>query len=101
MIRSVSTWTAATGSGFPPLGPELARLPLDPTLGRMLLQARTEKALPEMLIIAAGVGAVHALTPGHGKTMVAAYLVGGRGTVWHAVFLKYLRLYYLEKDKSI
>jgi len=37
-----------------PLGRELACLPLDPTLGRMLLQARTEKALPEMLIIAAG-----------------------------------------------
>lgn len=37
-----------------PLGRELAKLPLDPTLGRMLLQARTEKALPEMLVIAAG-----------------------------------------------
>ena len=37
-----------------PLGRELARLPLDPTLGRMLLHARTEKALPEMLVIAAG-----------------------------------------------
>lgn len=37
-----------------PLGRELARLPIDPTLGRMLLQARVEKALPEMLIIAAG-----------------------------------------------
>jgi ATP-dependent helicase HrpA len=37
-----------------PLGRELARLPIDPTLGRMLLQARQEKALPEMLIIAAG-----------------------------------------------
>ncbi len=37
-----------------PLGHELARLPIDPTLGRMLLQARVEKALPEMLIIAAG-----------------------------------------------
>ncbi|HEY3898598.1 MAG TPA: ATP-dependent RNA helicase HrpA [Chthoniobacter sp.] len=37
-----------------PLGQELARLPIDPTLGRMLLQARREKALPEMLIIAAG-----------------------------------------------
>lgn len=36
------------------LGHELAKLPLDPTLGRMLLQARTEKALPELLIIAAG-----------------------------------------------
>ena len=37
-----------------PLGRELARLPIDPTLGRMLLQARTEKALPEVLVIAAG-----------------------------------------------
>lgn len=36
------------------LGRELARLPIDPTLGRMLLQAREEKVLPEMLIIAAG-----------------------------------------------
>ncbi|HEV7867964.1 MAG TPA: ATP-dependent RNA helicase HrpA [Chthoniobacteraceae bacterium] len=37
-----------------PLGRELARLPLDPTLGRMLLEARKEGALPEMLVIAAG-----------------------------------------------
>lgn len=37
-----------------PLGRELARLPLDPTLGRMLIQAKKEKALPEMLVIAAG-----------------------------------------------
>src|SRR5260370_6334690 len=32
-------------------------------------------------------GAAHALTPGHGKTIVAAYLVGSRGTLKHAVFL--------------
>jgi ABC-type nickel/cobalt efflux system permease component RcnA/Tol biopolymer transport system component len=32
-------------------------------------------------------GALHALTPGHGKTVVAAYLVGSRGTSWHAVVL--------------
>jgi ABC-type nickel/cobalt efflux system permease component RcnA len=37
--------------------------------------------------IAAGLGAFHALEPGHGKTMVAAYLVGSRGTAWHAVVL--------------
>jgi ABC-type nickel/cobalt efflux system permease component RcnA len=40
-----------------------------------------------LLLIAAGVGSVHALTPGHGKTLVAAYLVGQSGTVWHAVLL--------------
>jgi ATP-dependent helicase HrpA len=37
-----------------PLGRELAKLPLDPTLGRMLMHARVEKVLPEMLIIASG-----------------------------------------------
>ena len=32
-------------------------------------------------------GAFHALAPGHGKAMVAAYLVGARGTIKHAFFL--------------
>ncbi len=32
-------------------------------------------------------GAVHALSPGHGKTIVGAYLIGSRGTPRHAVFL--------------
>jgi ATP-dependent helicase HrpA len=36
------------------LGRDLARLPIDPTLGRMLLQAQTEHAGRELLIIAAG-----------------------------------------------
>jgi ABC-type nickel/cobalt efflux system permease component RcnA len=36
---------------------------------------------------AVGLGAVHALEPGHGKTLVAAYLVGSRGTVQHAFLL--------------
>ncbi|MFM2176657.1 MAG: ATP-dependent helicase HrpA [Verrucomicrobiota bacterium] len=35
-------------------GHELAALPLDPTLGRMLLQAREEGCLEDMLILAAG-----------------------------------------------
>jgi nickel/cobalt transporter (NicO) family protein len=37
--------------------------------------------------IAMMAGAGHALSPGHGKTMVAAYLVGSRGTSQHAVLL--------------
>jgi ATP-dependent helicase HrpA len=37
-----------------PLGRELARLPVDPTVGRMILQARTEQALREVLVIASG-----------------------------------------------
>ena len=39
------------------------------------------------ILVAAALGAGHALTPGHGKTLMAAYLVGSRGTVLHAVGL--------------
>jgi nickel/cobalt exporter len=39
------------------------------------------------MAVAFGLGAVHALSPGHGKTIVAAYLVGSRGTLRHAAFL--------------
>ncbi|MEZ4731310.1 MAG: hypothetical protein R3E79_29680 [Caldilineaceae bacterium] len=39
------------------------------------------------LALAVVLGGLHALTPGHGKTLVAAYLVGSRGTVRHAIAL--------------
>ena len=39
------------------------------------------------LAIAVFWGAAHALSPGHGKTIVSAYLVGSRGTPWHAALL--------------
>jgi nickel/cobalt transporter (NicO) family protein len=40
-----------------------------------------------LLLAAAGWGALHALSPGHGKGMVAAYLVGSRGTAADAMLL--------------
>jgi ABC-type nickel/cobalt efflux system permease component RcnA len=46
-----------------------------------------DRGLLILLVLAAGFGAAHALTPGHGKTLVAAYLIGERGTVWHALYL--------------
>ncbi len=39
------------------------------------------------LLVALAFGAQHALGPGHGKTMVAAYLVGSRGTPKQAAIL--------------
>jgi ABC-type nickel/cobalt efflux system permease component RcnA len=39
------------------------------------------------MLIAATLGAFHAIEPGHGKTVVAAYLVGSRGTARHALVL--------------
>jgi nickel/cobalt exporter len=40
-----------------------------------------------LLLTAFAWGAIHALSPGHGKAMVAAYLVGSRGTARHAAAL--------------
>jgi ABC-type nickel/cobalt efflux system permease component RcnA len=40
-----------------------------------------------LLLTAFAWGALHALSPGHGKAMVAAYLIGARGTARHAVAL--------------
>ncbi len=39
------------------------------------------------LLLAVFWGAAHALSPGHGKTIVSAYMVGSRGTPWHAALL--------------
>ena len=49
----------------------------DLTLGFVLLS----------LVIALFWGAAHALSPGHGKALVAAYLVGSRGSPRHALLL--------------
>ncbi len=38
-------------------------------------------------LIAAALGGLHALEPGHGKTIVAAYLVGSQGKAVHALLL--------------
>ncbi len=39
------------------------------------------------LLAALLLGALHALSPGHGKTVVGAYLIGSRATPRHALFL--------------
>ena len=44
-------------------------------------------ALAAALAVAMMLGAIHAFGPGHGKAMVAAYLVGSRGTPSQAIFL--------------
>ncbi|MGL5094786.1 MAG: hypothetical protein ACRDD1_04315, partial [Planctomycetia bacterium] len=76
--------------------PTVAAAPLEAT-------AQPEQSLRELLAVEATtagrwkwiglltaafvMGMVHAFKPGHGKTMVAAYLVGENGTVYHALIL--------------
>ena len=44
-------------------------------------------ALAALLLASAALGALHALTPGHGKALLAGYLVGARSTPRQAVAL--------------
>jgi ABC-type nickel/cobalt efflux system permease component RcnA len=76
---------AKSGRESPEASPEPAVTQGSPSLLHLLLDTR--KGFAVLLLMAAGLGAAHALTPGHGKTLVAAYLVGERGTVWHALLL--------------
>ena len=47
----------------------------------------TPKAIVVALVLALLLGAAHAFSPGHGKALVAAYLLGERRTVRHAIIL--------------
>ncbi len=60
----------------------------DASIPDVLRSAPTTPIIGLLALFAAGIlGAGHALTPGHGKTLMAAYLVGTRGTPRHAVGL--------------
>jgi ABC-type nickel/cobalt efflux system permease component RcnA len=87
---------AATSDSAPPTVSQTAPSPraLDtaeednqPARSLLDLLFDTSKGFAFLLVLAAVFGAFHALTPGHGKTLVAAYLVGERGTIAHAVLL--------------
>ncbi|HXJ43126.1 MAG TPA: sulfite exporter TauE/SafE family protein [Bryobacteraceae bacterium] len=79
--------SAATAAVTPPVAPSGTGRRSD-AISRLL---RTENMswsiIAALLGLAFWFGALHALEPGHGKTMVAAYLVGARGTPKHAVLL--------------
>jgi len=65
-----------------------AAAPQSDALMRLLHQQElTPWMIAAGFAIAFVLGAAHALTPGHGKTIVAAYLVGSRGNLKHAAFL--------------
>jgi ABC-type nickel/cobalt efflux system permease component RcnA len=85
------TWSPGTGAG------EVGPLTADP-------ESRVEEDAPGglaglvdddlsvgvvllALVLAMGWGALHSLSPGHGKTMVAGYLVGSRGRPKDAALL--------------
>lgn len=71
--------TAAVPNGITDLGADVTALFQTSDL--------TPWVIAVSLLVAAGLGAVHALSPGHGKTVMAAYLVGSRGSARQALGL--------------
>ncbi len=67
--------------------PSLAGSRSDRFTQLITLQNLTFPTILLALLISFIWGAMHAMTPGHGKTIVGAYLVGSRGTLKHAVYL--------------
>jgi nickel/cobalt transporter (NicO) family protein len=83
--------TPGSGRVTAPPGPSADDATTDRSLdgfANALAGGNTHGLLVVFLLAAAfGWGALHALAPGHGKTMVAGYLVGARGTPRHAAIL--------------
>lgn len=75
-----------TGTGL--LSVQAVRMPGQEDLLAMLRTGNLSASFIAGTLLAAMVwGAGHALTPGHGKAIVGAYLIGSRSTPWHAVYL--------------
>ena len=96
LLRSpldVSSASARIALGSEAASPPAIGAVADPTHGDGGFEALIEEGDLSLgvfllsLLIAAFWGAAHALTPGHGKAMVAAYLVGTKGTPRHAFML--------------
>ncbi|MSP12070.1 MAG: high-affinity nickel-transporter [Chloroflexi bacterium] len=85
------SFTIAPGVlGTSAVGPATASQVARPQDGFASLITTQELSLPVLLLSLLAAmfwGAAHSLSPGHGKTVVAAYLVGSRGTPRHALFL--------------
>lgn len=71
--------TLLSGSGPATASAALTELVKTPQLSPLFLLGA--------FLLSLALGSLHALTPGHGKTLVAAYLVGSRGRSRDAVFL--------------
>jgi nickel/cobalt exporter len=73
----------AAGAAPPPPSPAVSPVPQRPARpsGRLpeLLDRAAGLSLGGLWLIALGLGAAHAIQPGHGKTLVAAAVVGERG----------------------
>jgi nickel/cobalt transporter (NicO) family protein len=80
--------TRTTGSAAPTTKtPSTTATTRTKRLQGFLLNSTSFGAVAVALGVSALLGALHALTPGHGKTIAGAYLIGEKATVRHAIIL--------------
>ncbi|MFN8465820.1 MAG: sulfite exporter TauE/SafE family protein [Caldilineaceae bacterium] len=84
VVKSTATGSAGANTGV--ISGRSGR-PSDPFADLIAIPQLGLGAVLLALAAAFGWGALHAMSPGHGKTLVAAYLVGAHGTARHALFL--------------
>lgn len=86
-----ASWRLAAGQQASPIDSQpLAGSPRSTANDPLAALAVGDGSLPGLLLgllVAVGLGALHAISPGHGKTLVAAYLIGSRGTLRQAAGL--------------
>ncbi len=83
-----ATFRARPGGGntAPPSAPPSPED--DDPLASLLTDARAGGGAALLaILVSLGLGAAHAASPGHGKTLVAAYLIGSRGSIAQALTL--------------
>jgi nickel/cobalt transporter (NicO) family protein len=87
--RFVFRWRDAAPSASPLPGPPGEAVAVDARVAEWSRALeRSSGSLPLSLValaLALALGAVHALSPGHGKALAAAYLVGARARAVHAL----------------
>ena len=77
----------STGGVTVPTSATAVTRPSDPFAALVTATDLNPAVIVLALLGAAALGGIHAASPGHGKTVMAAYLVGTRGTILHAATL--------------
>ena len=83
------TWVSGTGASAPESAiiQVAAKTRSNSGFAKLLDRDISAAVFPLLLLAAFGFGMLHALGPGHGKSVVGAYLVGSKGTPRHAIAL--------------